>query len=1024
MSNKKQNITKQIISDKIICIDLGTYLSSVSIYENGFPKIIPNDFGERFTLSCVSFLNENEHVVGHLAFKNSLESTDYYVSEVKKIIGRDYNEIENEIKSDKTVFPFGIRENKTNNKANVILKVKPSNNNQDKNKKTNNLNSSNVQNTAEELKNNFEIKNDLNDYNKTDLTENEKKNLLNLVVKEYSPEYISSLILAKLKEDVETYLETIDESNENIKYIIKDAIISVPADFKNDQREYTRKAAEMANLNVIRLVNEPTAAALAYMFIEKDNFNNKKCVVYDFGGGTFDVNVISIKIEKGNRTIQILSTGGKINLGGKNFDLKFYEFVCEKLNLNSDKMDFPLRNRLKNACEKAKIELDKVTETRIYLESLDFERNIDFTITRDDYFRICDDLFEESYTITKKAVQDAKLQLTDITDILLVGGVTKVPKIQKDLKNIFPKAVIHNKVDPETAVSMGISVLSALYKGEDLEHETVIFKEVTPISYGIESNPDSKFSVVIPKGTIIPSIIEKKYTNSVENQEKIAINIYEGEDPYCKNNHLLGNFLLEGIPKAPKGKVEIIVSFKVNENAILEVSAIETSKIGKKNKIKIVNRNENILKKNVEKIKSIISDDKNIELKRKLIKYNEELFKIGDENKKFQKYEEIIETISNYLKTIPQSVYEDTVGVGFNKFLLEVQYLFKQISLLLSYDNLITPEIIIKIKNDIFYYLKIIVEYPKTNMFQFIEDLKINNEIYNYCMLFTCREYVIKGKTFLEESLTKDKLKEKRERLILAQNYTREVSVFLKSHNIKETIKKLSDEVTEYYDKVEYDSKFYLDKATIKIFYLDAEIQFEEIYSKDKNSNLNFYEAALENYNKILKIIENYKDDDYLNIYNNKDRIIDESDYLSILFLKRVTIYMKIQSKQISEEEFKKEEKELMEKIKIYQNILIEDKIIDIRKLFFNEKDKNGKKGNYLNLLKTIVDKYPYLDIEKDKLNIDELYKKDKIDCLNKLTDKYYHFKYPKNTIKEQQNYQICIEVEAQLNNLNVLLNS
>ena len=1022
MSNKKQNISKQKISDIIICIDLGTYLSSVSIFENGYPKIIPNDFGERFTLSCVSFLNENEHVVGHLAFKNSLESTDYYVSEVKKIIGRDYNEIENEIKSDKTVFPFGIKENKTNNKANVILKVKPSNNNQDKNKKINNLNSSNVQNMAENLQNNFDIKNDLNDYNKKDLTEIEKKNLLNLVVKEYSPEYISSLILAKLKEDVETYLETIDENKENIKYIIKDAIISVPADFKNDQREYTKKAAEMANLNVIRLVNEPTAAALAYMFIEKDNFNNKKCVVYDFGGGTFDVNVISIKVEEGNRTIQILSTGGKINLGGKNFDLKFYDFVCKKLNLNSDKMDFPLRNRLKNACEKAKIELDKVTETRIYLESLDFERNIDFTITRDDYFRECNDLFEESYSITKKAVQDAKLQLTDITDILLVGGVTKVPKIQKDLKNIFPKAVIHNKVDPETAVSMGISVLSALYKGEDLEHETVIFKEVTPISYGIETNPNRKFSVVIPKGTIIPSIIEKKYTNYADNIEKIAINIYEGEDPYCKNNHLLGNFLLEGIPKAPKGKVEMIVSFKVNENAILEVKARE--KNGRINKIKIVNRNENILKKNVEKIKSIISDDKNKELKKKLIKYNEELFEIGDENKKFKKYEEIIETISNYLKTIPQSVYEDTVGVGFNRFLLEVQYLFKQISLLLSYDNLITPEIIIKIKNDIFYYLKIIVEYPKTNMFQFIEDLKINKEIYDYCMLFTCREYVIKGKAFLKESLKKDNLKDKRERLILAQNYTREVSVFLKSHNTKETIKNLSEEVTEYYDNIEYDSKFYLDKATIKIFYLDAEIQFEEIYSKDKNSNLNYYEAALENYNKILKIIEIYKDDDYLNKYN-KDRIIDESDYLSILFLKRVTIYMKIQSKQISEEEFKKEENELMEKLKTYQNILIEDKINDIRNLFFNEIDKYGKKGNYLNLLKTIIDKYPYLVKENENmLNIDELYKKNKIDCLNKLIKKYYHFKYPKNTIIEQQNYQICIEVEAQLNNLNVLLNS
>ena len=600
--NKQDNPKKPkkvINSNVIICIDLGTYISSVSIFENGYPKIIPNDFGERFTLSCVSFLNENEHVVGHLAFKNSLESTDYYVSEVKKIIGRDFNDIEKDIKNDKTVFPFGLKENK-NKKANIIIKVKPSKKSQNSNININEFtNESTVEDVADNLGVNFDVNdtnekvNDLNDYNKKDFTEIERENLSKLKTKEYPPEYISSLILAKLKKDVETYLETLDESPEkekyDIEYKIKDAIISVPADFKNDQREYTKKAAEMANLNVIRLVNEPTAAALAFMFIEKNDFKDKTCVVYDFGGGTFDVSIISIKNDKGNRSIDILSTRGKINLGGKNFDLRFYDFVCKKTGINSDKIDFPLRNRIKNACEKAKIELDRVLETRIYLESLDIGRNIDFKITRGDYFDICKDLFEESYNITRKAVEDAKLKLSDITDILLVGGVTRVPKIQRDVQAIFPQAKLHNNVDPETAVSMGISVLSAIYKGEDLEeNKRVIFKEVTPISYGIETNPNRKFSVVIPKGTIIPNIIEKKYTYHANNIEKIAINIYEGEDPYCKNNHLLGNFFLDGIPKAPAGKVVIMVSFKVNENTILEVSAREMSKLNKKIKLKLL----------------------------------------------------------------------------------------------------------------------------------------------------------------------------------------------------------------------------------------------------------------------------------------------------------------------------------------------------------------------------------------------------------------------------------------------------
>ena len=1017
---------KPIISDLIICIDLGTYISSVSIFENRYPKIIPNDFGERFTLSCVSFLNEEEYVVGHLAFKNSLESTDYYVSEVKKIIGRDYKDIEEDIKKDKTIFPFGLKENK-NKKADIILKVKPSNIKQNQNNEKNNLDLSDTKNMANNLKDNFNIneneknKNDLNDYNIKDLTEIEKKNLSNLKKIEVSPEYISSLILKKLKKDVETYLETLDE-NKGKKFIINNAIISVPADFKHDQREYTIRAANLAGLNVLRLVNEPTAAALAFMFIEEYDFDNKICVVYDFGGGTFDVSIITIKNEKGNRTIQILSTRGKINLGGKNFDLRFYNFVCEKTGINSDKIDFPLRNRIKNACEKAKIELDRVTETRIYLESLDLERNIDFIVTRDNYFDICKDLFEESYNITRQAVKDAKLQISDITDILLVGGVTRVPKIQRDIQNIFPKAKLHNKVDPETAVSMGISYLSAMYKGEDLiENKSVIFKEVTPISYGIETK-DNKFSVVIPKGTIIPNITYKNYTNQ-ENSEKISINIYEGEDSSCKKNHLLGNFSLEGIPKKPAGKIKIIVSFKINENAILEVNAKEDSK-GKKNKIRIVNRNENILKKNVEKIESMMSDNKNRELKRQLIKYNEELYKVDDENIKFKYQLDIIETISNYLKTIPQEVYDDIVGVGFGRFLLEVQYLFKQYSLLLSYANLITPEIIVKIKNDIFYYLKIIVEKPKTNMFQFIEDLKVNKEIYNYCMLFTSREYIIKGKEFFKESLKKENLKDKRERLTLAQNYTREVSVFLKSHNTKETIKGLSEEVTEYFNRIEYDSKFYLDKAKIKIFFLDAENQFKEIYSLNKISNLNFYEAALENYNKILKIIEVYEEDDYLNIYDNNDTVIDISDYLTIIYMKRVTIYLKIQSKQITEEKFLKEDNELKEKLKKNEDILIEEKIEYIRDLFRKEMEKKGKKGNYLDLLKTIVNKYPYLNIENDRLNIDELYKKNKNDCLNKLLNRYYHYLYPNKTSNEREKYKICVEIEAGLNSLNVLLNS
>ena len=171
-------------------------------------------------------------------------------------------------------------------------------------------------------------------------------------------------------------------------------------------------------------------------------------------------------------------------------------------------------------------------------------------------------------------------------------------------------------------------------------------------------------------------------------------------------------------------------------------------------------------------------------------------------------------------------------------------------------------------------------------------------------------------------------------------------------------------------------------------------------------------------------MIEIYENDDYSNIYNINDKVIDISDYLTIIYIKRVTLYMKIQAKQINKEEFSKEDNELIEKLKKNQNILIEETIDNIRDLFRKEKEEKGKTGNYLNLLKTIVNKYPYLDIEKDKLNIDELYKKNKNECLNKLLNKYYHFHYPNTTSVEREKYQLCVEIECQLNSLSSLINS
>ena len=988
------------MKDDIIGIDLGTYLSSVSIFENGYPKIIPNDFGERFTLSCVSFLNEKEYVVGHLAFKNSLESNDYYISEVKRIIGRNFDDIEYKIKTDKTVFPFGLKEDKNTHKANVIVKLKKSNNNCS-NLPIEDNNIKNIENNITEAAKNLEMC--------FTETKSEKFERENLITKEYSPEYISSLILAKMKKDAENFLHK----------KIKNAIISVPADFKNDQREYTIKAANMAGLNVLRLINEPTSVAFAYMFLEEEkDFGERKCVVYDFGGGTFDVTILSIKKNKeGNRIIQILGSCGDIYLGGKNFDRNLFDFVCKNSNLKQEEIenDFPLKNRIKNACEKAKIELNFLDKVEINLESIKLGRNLDhFVITKKNFLDVCGELFNRSYEITKKAIKEAGLQISDITDIFLCGGVTQDPKIQKDLRKLFPQARLNNNLNPETVVSMGAAVLSAMYKGQnEIKEKKLVFKEVTSISYGIETF-EHKMCVIIPRGTNIPTIREKEFCNAVSNIEKMAINIYEGENIKCKDNHLLGNFFLRDIPKAPAGKVKINVTFKINENAILEVSAKELTKFGKKNQIRIVNGNENILNNNIKKIENMFTDNKEESLKKKLYEYQTKIFEQCGDEEKFNSYKLLTKEISKYLKSKANEDYNEN-DAKFTKFLLEVQYLFKQYSQLLSYIQFVTPNIIIQIKNDIFFYLKIIVEKPKTNIFQFIEDLKINKEIYNFCMLFTAKEYLIRGKIFFNETIANKPLIEKKG-LILAKNYINEVNVILKSHDTKDTFNNLDEEILQYYEDLISEREFYLDKIEIEILSFDAEEQFRMCQGINYKNNLNKYESTLGYYNEILKIIHKK----YINLQNKKNEyVIEISDYLGILYFKRLSLYLR---KQYNEnyKNYQQEDSELLEKIKNYENNIIEEKIDEIRDLVRNEINK-GKNANYLNLIKTIIKKYPYKNIENDRLDVDKLYHEDKKECYRQLIDKYYHFNYEKNSPKERENYQIIVEIEGQLNRLNDL---
>ena len=285
-------------------------------------------------------------------------------------------------------------------------------------------------------------------------------------------------------------------------------------------------------------------------------------------------------------------------------------------------------------------------------------------------------------------------------------------------------------------------------------------------------------------------------------------------------------------------------------------------------------------------------------------------------------------------------------------------------------------------------------------------------------MLFTAKEYLIRGKIFFKETIAKKPLIEKKG-LIIAKSYINEIKVILKSHHTIDTFNNMDEEIKQYYEDLMKEREFYLDKIEIEILSFDAEEQFRMCQGINYKNNLNKYESTLGYYNQILNII----DKKYLNLQNEKNEyVIEISDYLGILYFKRLSLYLK---KQYNEKynNYQQEDSELVEKIKNYENNLIEEKLEEIRDLFINEINK-GKKADYLNLIKQIIKKYPYKNIENDRINVDKLYKDDKKECFRQLIDKYYHFNCEKNSPQERENYQIIVEIEGQLNSLNDLFDS